>query len=395
MSDIVLSGKIEFLELPDLLQLIGNNGSSGVLRLKSPHTANPATIYIEKGNPINASNGSMVGLNALLTLFGWLEGTFEFSSATIPVKQVINKNRMEIILDGLRLLDDGKIEKAGPKNVRASETGTSKKLDDMTILKGPLVDYLYIADEESYHDGDFIVEEGKHGSWMWVVLEGVVEIQKQTPNGPMCISMVSDGSFVGDIATFLAKQHVRGASAKARGSVQLGVIDSQRLANEFSVLTRSFRDVLLSFDRRLKQVTGNALRIRMNQPLLTDLQEQMSPYTFDEVLSGKVQMITNGRALVSRPMGEGNVDVILAELKAGDFLGNIPFLDTGLEPHNGNVMVSEDISMEIVDPNEFQPEYNRLSSTFKNIIKHISASISVTILAAESAFTKQNFSGSD
>jgi len=391
MDDIVLSGKIEFIELPDLLQLIGNNGASGVLRIKSPHASNPAAIYIEGGNPVNASNGSLVGLNALLSLFGWTEAGFEFSSATIPVKRVIKKNRMEIILDALRLIDDGKIPKIGPQTSHAAGAGVTKKLDGVSVLKGPLVDYLYIADEESYHDGDFIVEEGKHGSWMWVVLEGIVEIVKQTPNGPLCISMVSEGSFVGDIATFLAKQHVRGASAKARGTVQLGVIDSQRLANEFSALSRGFRDLLLSFDQRLKYVTGNTLKIRMNQPLLADLQQDMSPFSIDEETADKVFMIKRGRAVVSRPMGRDNVQVVLAELKAGDFIGHIPFLDTSLEPHSGNVLVSGDIDLEPVDPVAYQSEYSRLSATFKNIIKHISASISVTVQTAEKAYG-QDFS---
>jgi CRP-like cAMP-binding protein len=394
MDDIVFSGKLEFLELPDLLQLIGNNGSSGVLRLKSPHAANLASIYIEKGNPVNASNGSNVGIKALLALFGWSEGTFEFSSATLPVKKVITKNRMEIILEGLRLMDDGKIEKIGPENTRLPTGAASKKLDGITVLKGPLVDYLYIVDEEYYHDDDLIVEEGKHGTWMWVVLEGTVEIVKQTPGGPMCLGMVSDGSFVGDIATFLAKEHVRGASAKARGTVQLGVIDSQRLANEFSTLSRGFRDALLSFDRRLKHASGNAMRIRLNQPLLADLQDDMTPFHFEEDDIDKIHIIKEGKAVVARPMGKDNVKVVMAELTPGDFLGRIPFLDTGLEPHSAEVLTSKDIATEIKDPAEFQMEYDRLSTTFKNIVKHISASISVTIQTAENAFSR-DFSGLD
>ena len=393
MNDIVLSGKLEFLELPDLLQLIGNNGGSGVLRLKSPHASNPASIYIEKGNPVNASNGSIVGIKALLSLFGWAEGTFEFSTATIPVKKVITKNRMEIILEGLRLLDDGKIELVGSENKRVT-SGTSKKLDGITVLKGPLVDYLYIADEEYYHDGDFIVEEGKHGSWMWVVLEGIVEIVKQTPSGPMCLGMVSDGSFVGDIATFLAKEHVRGASARARGTVQLGVIDSQRLANEFSVLSQGFRDTLLSFDQRLKHVSGNAMRIRLNHPRLADLQDDMAPFHFEETDMDKIHVIKEGKAVVTRPMGKDGIKVVLAELAPGDFLGRIPFLDTCLEPHSAEVLVSKDIATEIVDPTKFQAEYDNISSTFKNIIKHVSASISVTIQTSEDTFSR-DFAGLD
>jgi CRP-like cAMP-binding protein len=388
MNDIVLTGKLVFLELPELLQLIGNNGSSGVLRLRSPHVSNPASIYIEEGNPVNASSGSLVGIDALLSLFGWTDANFEFSTATIPVKRIIKKNRMEIILDALRLLDDGIIMKVGPEMSNSAKSDNVKKLDGMTVLKGPLVDYLHIVDEESYQDGEYIVEEGKYGSWMWVVLEGIVEIAKETPKGPMRISMVSEGSFVGDIATFLAKQHVRGASAKARGKVQLGVIDSQRLHNEFSILSRRFRELLLSFDQRLKLITSNTMKIQLNQLLLADLQQDLTPFTFDKSSQDKVFMIKKGKAIVARPMGADNLQVVLAELKAGDFFGHIPFLDTGLEPHNGKVLVSKEIDLELVDPKRYRPEYDRLSPTFKNIVKHISASIAVTVQEAEKSFEK-------
>jgi CRP-like cAMP-binding protein len=229
---------------------------------------------------------------------------------------------------------------------------------------------------------------------MWVVLDGIVEIVKQTPKGPLCLSMVADGSFVGDIATFLAKEHVRGASVKARGTVQLGVIDSQRLSNEFSALSRDFRDLLLSFDRRLKHVSGNVLRIRLNHPILADLQGELTPFEFGESSEENIFMITDGKASVVRAMGKDNIKVVLAELSSGDFIGKIPFLDTGLEPYNAELLVSSDFKTEPLDPKKFLPEYDRLSTTFKNIIKHISASIPVTIKTAEESFSG-SFSGSE
>ena len=37
------------------------------------------------------------------------------SKEDVSCEKAINKSRMEIILDGLRLLDEGKIEKIGPR----------------------------------------------------------------------------------------------------------------------------------------------------------------------------------------------------------------------------------------------------------------------------------------
>ena len=294
---------------------------------------------------------------------------------------------MEIILEGLRMVDDGKIKRASSPKLQKAASAVAGQ-PGITILKGPLVDYLYIADEETYHDGEVIVEEGNHGSWMWVVLEGVVEIIKKTPSGPLSLGMLSEGSFLGDIATFLAREHVRGASAYARGTVQLGVIDAQRLSNEFSTLSRTFRDLLLSFDQRLGQVSGHALRVRLGQPILADLQEDMSVFSFDECEENKFFTISNGDAVLARAMGKDKVKVVMANITKGDYLGHIPYLYTGLEPDNAIVLVSKDIELEPLDPMQFQPEYDQLSSTFKNIIEHISASISITAKMAEDSFDK-------
>ena len=88
--------------------------------------------------------------------------------------------------------------------------------------------YLYVVDEEDFFDGEHIVEEGKHGSWIWVILEGVVDIVKEMDSGTIPIVRIGDGSFIGSMASFLLQGHIRTATAIAVGNVQLGVLDSQR-----------------------------------------------------------------------------------------------------------------------------------------------------------------------
>ena len=131
------------------------------------------------------------------------------------------------------------------------------------------------------------------------------------------------------------------------------------------------------------------MRIRLGHPLLAELQQNLSPFTFPEEDTGKIYFIRSGKAIVSRAMGKDNVQVVMAELAPGDYIGNIPFLDTGLEPNNGNILVSKDITLEAMNPMVFQDEYNRLSATFKNIIKHVSASITVTVQTGENAYNRQ------
>ncbi len=122
MTELDLSGNLSFLNLGELLQLVGSSGASGTLRVISPHRPEPGVIYMDKGNPINASKGTLAGIDALFGLFGWTEGRFEFLQEPIECEKIIKKGRMEIILDGLRLLDEGKIETVGPKEGEAAAT---------------------------------------------------------------------------------------------------------------------------------------------------------------------------------------------------------------------------------------------------------------------------------
>ena len=178
----VLAGDLKYLGLGDLIQLLGTNGSSGSLRLSNPYVPEPAFIYFEQGDPINALYGEKNGLEALLALFGWAEGEFEFIQEKVIAQKVIQKSRMGIILEGLRLRDDGQIEIVGPNSQFTPKSSTDSSLEtNLPIVKGPLIDYMYVVDEEDFFDGEHVVEQGRHGNWIWVILEGVVEILKETP----------------------------------------------------------------------------------------------------------------------------------------------------------------------------------------------------------------------
>ncbi|MGD8883961.1 MAG: DUF4388 domain-containing protein, partial [Desulfobacterales bacterium] len=204
-----LSGSLSFLNLGELLNLLGSNGSTGVLRISGSHTSEPGLVYLDKGNPINAVNGQMTGLDAVFALFGWTEGQFEFAEENVTCAKSITKSRMEIILDGLRLLDEGKIEKLGPATQAKKQPETPVISGKLPLIKGPLVDYSYIVDEEGFYDGDEIVQEGNHGDWIWVILEGTAEIIKQAEKGPIQLLRIGDGAFLGSVAALISGGRVR------------------------------------------------------------------------------------------------------------------------------------------------------------------------------------------
>jgi CRP-like cAMP-binding protein len=374
-ENVVLAGGLKFLALGDIMQLLGANSSTGVLRLISRYAQEPGFIYFENGNPINASCGKKVGLEAVYTLFGWTDGEFEFSKENIASQRVITKSRMGIILEGLKMVDDGQIKKVGPNALNRQEAAFNDP-DAVPIVKGPLVDYMYVADEEDFFDGEYIVEEGKHGSWIWVILEGVVEIVRETPDGALPIVRLGDGSFIGSLSSFLIQGHIRTATAVAIGNVQLGVLDSQRLAQEFARLTPEFRGLLLSIDKRLKQLNERAIEFQQGKARTTDFLENKKPILAQGTRDDNLYIVREGIASVVRHEEFGRVP--LAQLYKGDFFGNIPFLDMGQEPDFASILAGGDFKVRKIDPTQLREEYNQLSTTLKNFVDNVATCVNVS-----------------
>jgi CRP-like cAMP-binding protein len=379
-SSVAFAGNLNFLNLGELLQLLGTSGESGVLRIISKYAPDPGVVYVEKGNPINATIGDLNGLDAIYSFFGWTEGQFEFVQEDVTCEKTITKSRMEIILDGLRMLDEGKIEKLGPASAQAKPKESQAKSGDLPLIKGPLVDYSYVVDEEVFYSGDEIVREGNHGNWVWVILEGTAEIVKETPNGPLRVLRIGDGAFLGSVASLLAGDNVRSATVVAVGNVQLGMLDSQQLTSELSGLSVEFRELINSLDSRLRQVTDMVIDISSNSEKIENFIKDRKPVVKQGQNEERIFKIRDGDAYIARETDNGHVP--LACLKQGDFFGNISFLDMGHEPHSAGVYASPQLKLAAVNLQKLQDEFDQLSSTLKNIFQHLATCISVTTLVA-------------
>jgi CRP-like cAMP-binding protein len=376
MGNFALAGNLSFLSLGDILQFLGSNTSTGVLFITSRYTQTQGEIYFVKGNPINASAGSLSGIDALNSLFGWVEGEFEFRDESVSCEQTINKSRMQIILDALSMLDDGQIERLGPVSFskKSQSPGKSFKLP---IIKGPLIDYTYIVDEEEFRANNKIVTEGKHGGWLWVILEGVAEIVKKIPTGHLKLLKIGEGAFIGSFTSFLMLEGtVRSAAISAVTNVQLGVLDARRLSVDFLRMSNSFRNLAISLDKRMKQVTDMAVDVHLNKVRLEEYINVKNQVINQGDGEENLFEITKGVAHIVRHTKDGYVP--LGSLYPGDFFGNMPFLDLGQEPFNASVFGSENLEFKKMSPDSFQQEYNQLQPTFKNFIDHLSTCISVT-----------------
>jgi len=381
MSNLVLSGNLDFLTIGDVIQLIGSNGGSGILHIISKYTQEPGMLFFDKGNIINAQAGSLNGIKAAYQLFGWTEGDFEFSREDVNTERVINKNRMEIILDGLRMVDDGQIKKLGPISFEDQLSDVSKvsveKEFIYPVIKGPLVDYTYVVSEDEFSEGHKIVEENRHGTWNWTILEGIVDIVKDTKKGPVKILKFGDGAFIGSIDSLSYKSSVRSSTAIAAGRVQLGVLDTQRLTVEYSSRTPEFRMLIKSLEGRLKEVTDKAVQIYLKKDNIKEfLKEKKLVIRQSTSELSQFFIIEEGEAFVVQHTDLGHL--LLAHLTKGDFIGKIPFLDIGHEPLDASVFASKEFKVSKPDLKSLREEYSQISPTLKNMIENVATSILVT-----------------
>ena len=374
-----LSGELSFITLPDLFQILGGNSSTGSLYLRSEHAPAAGRIYFVKGNPINAIDGFQKGKEAIYALFGWTEGKFEFFEEEVNVGRAFNGNRMEIVLDALKMIDDGEIKRVGPvpqgEKDKKSEGSASDGNKGLPILKGPFIDYIFVVDEEEYRKGDQIVKEGGHGKWIWVIMEGTVNVTKEISGNPVTIARLGEGSFIGTFTSFLFKENIRSATVTAESDVRLGLLDNERLATEYAGLTHGLKTVLLSLDRRLRLVTDHAVGMSGNgQPF--KVPKDLRPIIKKGCTKERLFLITEGEAMVIKTNSKGSFPIL--KLGKGDFFGYAPFWEIGHEPRSASVYGSKDLKANKLKLEKLQVEYDDLSGTFKNLIDNVSSYISLS-----------------
>ncbi|MBN2062607.1 MAG: DUF4388 domain-containing protein [Deltaproteobacteria bacterium] len=370
----VFAGNLSFIGLADIFQILGGNSSSGILKITSQYAPSPGQIYFKNGDPINAICNEKRGIEAIYALFGWTDGKFDFLEEEVNIDRVVKQGRMEIVLDALRMLDDGMLKKVGPPSF--DKALGKEKGQALPVLKGPFPDYTYIVNEEDFKAGDKIVKEGRYGKWIWVILEGVAEVTRAKAGGPMTICRLGTGCFIGTFTSLIYEEYARNSTVMAAEDLWVGLIDTERLAREYTLTSPDFRRFLLSLDRRFKKITDRAVEICVE------------PRTAFEVSKEKKEVIKKGSATEDLFMiSEGNADVVtrtekgdfpLVSLEKEDFFGKVPFFDMGHEPMGAGVLGSADLKTEKIDTDGFQREYEKLSNTFRNLIFNASNGIAVT-----------------
>jgi len=110
-----------------------------------------------------------------------------------------------------------------------------------------------IASYETFQDGQIIFEEGFHGDWIYIVEQGEVEISKKVDGQKIVVEVLKEDDIFGEIA-YIDKAP-RSATATAKGTTVVGIMDRDFFDAEFNKLSADFQVILKTVALRLRKAT--------------------------------------------------------------------------------------------------------------------------------------------
>jgi CRP-like cAMP-binding protein len=172
------------------------------------------------------------------------------------------------------------------------------------------------------------------------------------------------------------KDHSRAATARSLGNVQLGVLDSQRLSQEYAKMSADFRAMIMSLDKRLKQLTNRAVEYHTQSINIENFIKDKQKVMRQGETEDRLFRIQQGHVHIVQQ--EKDHYLPLVSLGKDDYFGAFPLLDMGHEPEKASVLASKDLKIVSMDAGVFQQEFDGISTTFKNIIENVAACIAAT-----------------
>jgi CRP-like cAMP-binding protein len=116
----------------------------------------------------------------------------------------------------------------------------------------------YILREEIFEPDSIILREGKRGDWVFIVLEGRLKIKKRTSKGMITVDTLRQGAIVGEMVMLKDREGLRTATAVADGRVRLGILDKERIQQEYESLSPQLRSLIKTLTLRLEETTRKA-----------------------------------------------------------------------------------------------------------------------------------------
>jgi hypothetical protein len=102
---MALTGHLSDLSLSELIEFFCNQRKTG--RLKVLYPQGPGYFYLQTGSVVDARIGVLRGIDAVYYALTLPNAKFEFGSAPEAIERTINQPWTQVVLEGLRRLDEG------------------------------------------------------------------------------------------------------------------------------------------------------------------------------------------------------------------------------------------------------------------------------------------------
>jgi hypothetical protein len=102
---MALTGHLSDLSLSELIEFFCNQRKTGQLKVLYPQ--GPGYFYLQAGSVIDARIGVLRGIDAVYYALTLPNAKFEFGGESEPAERTINQPWTQVVLEGLRRLDEG------------------------------------------------------------------------------------------------------------------------------------------------------------------------------------------------------------------------------------------------------------------------------------------------
>ena len=104
---MALTGHLSDLSLSELIEFFCNQRKTGCLKVRYPH--GPGYFHLQAGSVVDAQIGVLRGIDAVYYALTLPNASFEFSAAVESPERTINQPWTQVVLEGLRRLDEGMV----------------------------------------------------------------------------------------------------------------------------------------------------------------------------------------------------------------------------------------------------------------------------------------------
>ena len=136
---MALKGTLDDMAIIDLVQFPHTGRKTGRLIISGNH--GEAALFYEEGALVHATLGDASGMDALVRVVDWVEGTFEFVSGAAPEAKTIELDLHRAVMQALKIHDELKLEQ---ERERTREASPHNEGDEVLMTR--LSEFLHSSD---------------------------------------------------------------------------------------------------------------------------------------------------------------------------------------------------------------------------------------------------------